>query len=108
MALQMLIGQEQLEAAEEDSRELRRALLATGVPLDVLFPEVVRDAPPSEELIEEALQSEGPVEWVSTATGEEAYEVLEKLGLMKGEGELTGDDLFIDPRLLEETDEGRG
>lgn len=89
----MLMVHEQEEVARGKGDEMRLALLSSGVPMKVLFPDTASKETASAE---EAIEASGPVEWVSTASPEEAYEVLERLGMMKGSGELTSEDLLID------------
>ena len=97
----MLMADEARDATESDMRDLKIGLLTTGVPLEVLFPELVSGETKT-AVAEQALEAEGPIEWVSAEDTEEAYEVLEQLGLLRGDGKLSADDLFIDPALLEE------
>lgn len=70
---------------------MKNALLAAGVPIEVLYPEF---APPQKiEGFDE------PGQMVSTGTSTEAMEIMRQLG---GRIELTPEDLFIDPELLKD------
>lgn len=99
-ALGMLIIHEQEEHSKGQTEEMKLALLSAGVPLEVLFPEMVPESAKVERA-EEAFDSDGPIEWVS-ASPEEAADVLEKLRQLQGEGVLEADDILIDPQLMSE------
>jgi len=94
----MLIIHEQEQVSKGQTEEMKLALLSAGVPLDVLFPEMVPESKRAKDA-EEALEGDGPTEWVS-ASPEEAADVLEKLRQMQGEGTLEAEDILIDPALM--------
>lgn len=88
-----LIAHEHREREREEVDALKRALLASGVPVDVLYPQY---AP---QVDEDLFDSDEAMEIQSTGTAEEAMDVLRKIGTSI---ELDASDLFIDPELLKD------